>query len=141
MPQSQDELDRMYMRQAVDCAMEGTQRMEFPFGACLVHNDRVIAIASNRCLSSKDPTMHAEMIAIREACGTLDRASLQQATLYATTEPCVMCMGAIHWAGIPRIVYGLTIEDSMVLGFKEIQLSARTIAAHAAYEMTLKGGC
>lgn len=128
------------MQEALDCAHEGVSRMEFPFGACIAVNERVLAVSCNLCFSTGDPTNHAEMNAIRKAVQLAGRSSLEQATIYTTTEPCVMCMGAISWARIPRVVYGLTISDSINLGFDEVRLPAREVAERSSYPITVKGG-
>jgi tRNA(adenine34) deaminase len=79
---------------------------EVPIGAVIVHNDRVIASAHNQREQLRDPTAHAEMIAITQAAGALDSWRLEDCTLYVTLEPCPMCAGAIVLARIPRLVYG-----------------------------------
>ncbi len=79
---------------------------EVPVGAVVVHGDRIIGRGHNLRESSNDPTTHAEMIAIRQAAAELDSWRLIDCTLYVTLEPCVMCMGAIILARIPRLVYG-----------------------------------
>ncbi len=78
---------------------------EVPIGAVLVHDDRVIGRGHNRRETSNDPTTHAEMLAIRDAAAVLDSWRLLDTTLYVTLEPCVMCMGAIILARIPRLVF------------------------------------
>lgn len=93
-----------------------------PFGACIVKNGRVLAIARNTVLE-KDATCHAEINAIRIASKKLKSFDLSGCTIYSTTEPCPMCFSAIHWSGISRIIYGTGISDAMRIGFNELKVS------------------
>lgn len=94
-----------------------------PFGACIVREGKVLAVASNHVLVGHDPTAHAEVMAIREACADLETHHLDGAEIYSTTEPCPMCFAAIHWARIAKIYYGTGIADVEALGFNELTLS------------------
>ena len=136
----QDIIDQNFMRKAIQCASEGIQIMEFPYGACIALENELISISHNRCFTSKDPTMHAEMIAIREASRILGTPYLQRTTIYSTTEPCVMCMGALNWARIPRIVYGTSIQDSIDQGFPEVHIPSTEFIQRSPYPISLKGG-
>ncbi len=98
--------DEYYMRLALEQALQAQQLGEVPIGAILVVADEVVAAAGNRRELWQDPTAHAEMIAIREAAKATGSWRLENATLYVTLEPCVMCMGGVILARIPRIVYG-----------------------------------
>lgn len=89
-------------------AYAARERGENPFGALIVLDGEVIAKASARELELGDPTAHAELLAVREACQTLRRLSLVGATLYSNVEPCIMCSGAIKWAGIRRVVFSVS---------------------------------
>lgn len=93
------------MEMALCEAREAEKLGEVPIGAVLVHGERVIGRGHNRRETSNDPTTHAEMIAIREAAAALDSWRLLDTTLYVTLEPCVMCMGAVILARIPRLVF------------------------------------
>jgi tRNA(adenine34) deaminase len=97
--------DRGFMQQALVEAATAAQLGEVPVGAVVVRGDEVIGRGYNLREASNDPTTHAEMIAIRQAAGTLDSWRLLECTLYVTLEPCVMCMGAIILARIPRLVF------------------------------------
>lgn len=90
-----------------------------PFGAVVVKDNAVIAISSNSVLKDNDPTAHAEVNAIREACKTLGTYDLSGCELYATSEPCPMCMSAIIWANIKKVYYGCTAEDAAKIGFRD----------------------
>ena len=94
-----------------------------PFGACIVRDGKILAVASNHVLSNNDPTAHAEVTAIRQACAGLETHLLEGAEIYSTTEPCPMCFAAIHWARIKHVYYGTNIGDVAALGFNEMSLS------------------
>ena len=100
------ETDRQYMRLALAEAQAAANEDEVPIGAIIVHANRVIASAHNQREQLRDPTAHAEMIAITQAAGVLGDWRLENCTLYVTLEPCPMCAGAIVLARIARVVYG-----------------------------------
>lgn len=100
--------DESWMRQALKLALMAAEQDEVPVGAVIVHNEKVIARGWNQRELLKDPTAHAEMIAITQAAAELDSWRLLDCTLYVTLEPCPMCAGAIVQARIPRVVYGAT---------------------------------
>lgn len=110
--ESNPDLRQHFMREALRQAERALERDEVPIGAVIVHNRRVIAKAFNQTLLLKDPTAHAEMIAITQAAAHLQHSSgrLLDTELYATVEPCPMCMGAIIQARIPRVFYGAANE-------------------------------
>ena len=108
------------MGEAVRLAREGVGRGDGgPFGAVVVKDGRIVGAACNRVIERGDPTAHAEMEAIREACRELDSFHLEGCELYATSEPCPMCLGAIHWARIDRVYYALTRADATKIGFDD----------------------
>ncbi|MCC3862297.1 nucleoside deaminase [Pseudemcibacter aquimaris] len=100
------------MNRALDAAKEAAMREEVPVGAVIVHGptDKVIAVASNRVMELKDPTAHAELLAIREACNQLDSERLIDCDLYVTLEPCPMCAQAISFARIRRLYFAAADE-------------------------------
>ena len=98
-----------------------------PFGACIVRDGVIVAVAHNRVLASGNPTQHAEVVAIGRAARSLRSHILKGCTIYSTTEPCPMCFSAIHWAQIERIVFGTGIADVKRLGFNELSISNRTL--------------
>jgi len=98
--------DNLLMREALKLAYVAQELGEVPIGAVLVHEGKIIGQGYNLRETSQDPTTHAEMIAIRQAAAHLGSWRLLDCTLYVTLEPCVMCMGAIILARIPRLVYG-----------------------------------
>jgi guanine deaminase len=131
--------DLDYIRLAIQLAEKGSANDEGgPFGAVIVKNGKVIGEGNNKVVSSNDPTAHAEIVAIREACRYLQSFQLTGCTIYTSCEPCPMCLGAIYWARPNRIVYACTREDAAAIEFddhfiyQEIALSPdqRTIPAH-----------
>lgn len=97
--------DIAFMQEALAEAEQAQAKGEVPIGAVIVHHDQVIARGHNLRETSNDPTTHAEMVAIREAAAAIGHWRLLDTTLYVTLEPCVMCMGAIILARIPRLVF------------------------------------
>ena len=102
---SQENLDREYMHEAMLAAESARNLGEVPIGAVIISDGEIIGRGYNLRETSNDPTTHAEMVAIREAAEHLDSWRLLDCTLYVTLEPCVMCMGAIILARIPRLVF------------------------------------
>jgi tRNA(adenine34) deaminase len=100
--------DEQYMRRALELAREAESAGEVPVGAVIVYQDEVIAEGFNRPISTRDPTAHAEMVALRAASARLDNYRLAGTTLYVTLEPCAMCAGAMVHARVQRLVYGAT---------------------------------
>ena len=90
-----------------------------PFGACIVKDGKVIGKGSNMVLSSNDPTAHAEIVAIRDACKTINSYDLSGCELYTTCYPCPMCLSAIIWSNIKKVYYGNTMEDADNIGFRD----------------------
>ena len=85
----------------------------------IVRDGRVVGLGWNRVTSTNDPTAHAEMVAIRDACGRLETFCLEGCEIYTSCEPCPMCLAAIYWARLDRIVYAATIEDAAAAGFDD----------------------
>ncbi len=109
-----------YMRLAISAARDGVRENQGgPFGAVVVRNGEVIAVASNEVLGTNDPTAHAEVVAIRKASAKLGRFHLGDCEIYSTCEPCPMCLFAIHWAGIRKLTFGADRHDSALGGFDD----------------------
>jgi len=109
-----------YMRQAIALAIEGVERgFGGPFGAVIVHDDQVIGRGQNRVLVDTDPTAHAEVVAIREASAALGDFRLLDCTLYASCEPCPMCLASAMWARLDKIIYAGSSEDAAAAGFDD----------------------
>ena len=91
-----------------------------PFGAVIVdENNNIISNGNNQVLNQKDPTAHAEIVAIREACKKLNTYDLSNCILYTSCEPCPMCLSAIIWANIKKVYYGCTKHDADKIGFRD----------------------
>src|SRR3546814_2235257 len=90
-----------------------------PFGAVVVKDGEIVGEGWNRVTSQNDPTAHAEVVAIREACGRLKRFDLRGAVLYTSCEPCPMCLAATYWARIDRLYYGNTQADAAAIDFDD----------------------
>ncbi len=88
-----------------------------PFGAVIVKDKKIIARGWNQVLKKKDPTCHAEMVAIRKACRKLNDYNLAGCTIYVNCEPCPMCLSALYWAGVEKIYFAATRKDAANLGF------------------------
>jgi guanine deaminase len=117
-----------FMRLALGEAYRGIHKGEGgPFGATIVKAGRVIAVAHNRVLASRNPTLHAEVVAIGRASRRLGSHELDGCTIYSTTEPCPMCFAAIHWARIGDVHFGTSVPDVKRLGFNELTLSNQTL--------------
>ncbi|CAI5942059.1 unnamed protein product [Closterium sp. NIES-64] len=112
--------DHAYLNQAVAQAYEGVKVGDGgPFGAVVVREGEVVAACHNMVLKNTDPTAHAEVTAVREACRKLGRYDLSDCELYASCEPCPMCFGAIHLSKIKRLVYGAQAEAALAIGFDD----------------------
>jgi len=98
--------DEYFMLEALKEAKKAFDKNEVPVGAVMVHEGKIIARAHNQNILLKDPTAHAEMIAITEAASSLQSERLLDTTLYVTIEPCSMCAGALVWARVKRVMYG-----------------------------------
>ena len=90
-----------------------------PFGACIVKDGKIIGKGINRVIKNMDPTAHAEIVAIRNACKTLKTHDLSGCELYTSCYPCPMCLSAIIWANIKKVYYGNTKEDANDIGFRD----------------------
>lgn len=107
------------MREAIRLADESVRRGGGPFGAVIVKDGEIVAGSSNSVTLDNDPTAHAEVNTIREACRRLGTFDLSGCTIYTSCEPCPMCLGAIYWARIGRIFYGNTRKDARDIDFAD----------------------
>ena len=113
------EQDKNFMRQAIRLANESVERGGGPFGAVIVKDGEIVAGSSNSVTIDNDPTAHAEVNTIREACRKLRTFDLSGCTIYTSCEPCPMCLGAIYWARIGKIFYGNTRKDARDIQFAD----------------------
>jgi tRNA(Arg) A34 adenosine deaminase TadA len=118
-----------FMSRAIREARKNLARLDGgPFGACIVKEGRVVAVARNTVLRH-DATCHAEVNAIRKASKKLRTHDLSGCEIYSTTEPCPMCFGAIHWAGIGTVYFGTDVRDAARTGFRELRISNAQLKA------------
>jgi tRNA(Arg) A34 adenosine deaminase TadA len=109
-----------YMKLAKDISEESIRTHEGgPFGACIVKDGIVIGKGRNMVLKQNDPTAHAEVTAIRDACSNIGTYDLSGCVLYTTCYPCPMCLSATIWANIKEVYYGNTKEDAAAIGFRD----------------------
>lgn len=128
--------DEQFMRMAIGEAALG----DFPFGAVVVRDGAVAAKGRNLGKTANDPTAHAEMVALRRFTAVWPAAELAGATLYASGEPCPMCMGAILWCGLKRLVFAASIDD-LARRLGQIMLPSRKVADAAPFAtIAITGG-
>ena len=114
------EQDEKFMRRAIELAQKGMETgAGGPFGAVIVKDGEIVGEGCNRVTSTNDPTAHAEVVAIRAACQNLNSFQLDGCVLYASCEPCPMCLGAIYWARPAHVFYAATREDAAAIGFDD----------------------
>jgi guanine deaminase len=113
------ENDKLFLRKAIEIASRGICEGGGPFGAVIVRDDKIISEDYNRVILNNDPTAHAEILAIRQASASLHSHNLNECTLYSSCEPCPMCLGAIYWAGIKKVVYSCDRNDAECAGFSD----------------------
>lgn len=115
--------DEQFMRMAIAKARQGLEQGQMPFGAVIARGRDIVVVEHNLVLATQDITAHAEVTAIRRACGVVRGIDLSGCTIYSTTEPCPMCFAACHWARFDRIFYGASIDDARAAGFSELPIS------------------
>ena len=109
-----------FMREAIRLSKEGmTNGHGGPFGAVVVKEGKIVGRGFNEVTSTNDPTAHAEVMAIRDACKQLQTFQLEGCEIYTSCEPCPMCMGAIYWARPTKVYYACTREDAAKIGFDD----------------------
>jgi tRNA(Arg) A34 adenosine deaminase TadA len=127
-----------FMHEAIRLAREHMQAGHGgPFGCVIVRDDRVVGRGWNQVTSTNDPTAHAEVVAIREACRALGSFRLTGCELYTSCEPCPMCLGAIYWARLERVFYAGTRADAAAAGFDDEFLYREIARPLAARRMAM----
>src|SRR5262249_9651168 len=129
-----------YMRLAIRKTQEGIGAGQSPFGAIIVRGGEVVAVTHNTVWRDCDPTAHAEVNCIRKAASTLKTIFFNGCTIYSTTEPCPMCLAAIHWAKIDRVVFGASIADAAAAGFCELYVDAKKLAETGRSPLRVESG-
>ncbi len=123
-------MTKQFINEAILLARQSIENKQGgPFGAVIVRDNKIIGRGYNQVTHNNDPTAHAEIEAIRNACQTIQAFSLKGCTLYASSEPCPMCLSAIYWARIDQVIYANTYKQAAEIGFddqfiyKELNLS------------------
>ena len=107
------------MRRAIELARDSARTGGGPFGAVVVRDGEVVAEGTNRVVAGVDPTAHAEVEAVRAACRRLDTHVLADCEVYSSCEPCPMCLAALYWARVRRVVFACTRGDAAAIGFDD----------------------
>jgi tRNA(Arg) A34 adenosine deaminase TadA len=137
---SDQDPDQPFIDRAIALARRAiTEQAGGPFGAVVVSGGRVLGEGNNRVLGTCDPTAHAEVTAIRQACAEAGTFHLTDATLYTSCEPCPMCLFATHWARIPRIVYAAGRGDAAEIGFSDAEQYQYLQMPESPFEMRQLG--
>ena len=126
-------METKFMQRAIELALENVRSARGgPFAAVVVRDGKVVAEGTNRVTTTNDPTAHAEVVAIRNACAALGTFQLDGCDIYTTCEPCPMCLGAIYWARPARVYYAATKEDAAAAGFDDSLIYQQISTPHAA---------
>ena len=113
-------MDNPFMARAIQLAVENVRSGKGgPFGSVIVKNSKIVAEAANRVTATNDPTAHAEVVVIREACKKLGVFELTDCEIYTSCEPCPMCLGAIYWARLGKIYFASVAADAAKAGFDD----------------------
>lgn len=128
-----------WMREALALARQARERGDHPFGALLVRKGTVVATGLNSVNTDGDPTRHAELALVSRVSRSLPPQALAQAVMYASTEPCPMCCGALYWGGVRRVVFGFPAAALEALTGEGMGLSAQQVLAGARQPVELVG--
>ncbi|MHC4176812.1 MAG: nucleoside deaminase [Planctomycetota bacterium] len=122
-----------FLREAIRLSIDKMQAGQGgPFGAVIVKDGAIVGRGFNRVTSANDPTAHAEIVAIRDACSRLGTFSLADCEIYASCEPCPMCLAAIYWARLERLFYAATRQDAAEAGFDDAHIYGQIALPPAA---------
>jgi guanine deaminase len=131
-------MDNAFMARAIQLSVDNVRTGSGgPFGAVIVKGGVVVAEAANQVTVTNDPTAHAEMLAIRQACQRLRCFELRGCDLYTSCEPCPMCLGAIYWARIGKVYFGNLAADAAKIGFDDSAIYAEITQPHAQREIPM----
>ncbi len=112
--------EKKYLERAIDLSRQGMQSLQGgPFGCVIVKGTEIVGEGCNLVIKTNDPTAHAEIVAIRKACGHLNTYQLSDCNIYTSCEPCPMCLGAIYWARPRKVTYANTREDAAAIDFDD----------------------
>ena len=112
-------MNNSFMKRAIELSIDSVRSNGGPFGCVIVKNNHIIAEGVNQVTKTNDPTAHAEIVTIRNACNKLKDFNLKGAEMYTSCEPCPMCLSAIYWSHIDKIYYGNTRIDAAKIGFDD----------------------
>ncbi len=134
-----------FMQKAIEFAKKSAKKGDYALGAVIVKNDKVIATGTTNLKHENDPTVHAEIVAIRNACKKLNLKYLEDCVLYTTHEPCPMCASAAIWAKMKGIVFGAFVEDAKQrqrkkFSWRQINMSCKDILAKGTPKLELVEG-
>ena len=132
--------DADFMRQAIQTARDATAAGQIPVGCVFVLDGQVLLTAHNTVWADTDPSAHSEMNGLRRAAKQLGRVALTGCTCYCTLEPCPMCLSALHWAKVDRVVYGADIADAQAAGFSELSIPAAEMVRLGRSPIRVEGG-
>jgi guanine deaminase len=133
-----DNADSRCMERAIQLSLENVRSGRGgPFAALVAKDGEIIAEAANCVTATNDPTAHAEIVAIREACRKLGHFELTGCDIYTTCEPCPMCLGAIYWARPVRVFFANTAADAAAIGFDDAAIYEEMKRPHAARKVTM----
>ena len=122
--------DKSFLEKAITIATSSVTQGGGPFGAIIVKNNKIIGRGNNQVTLNNDPTAHAEIMAIRDACNTLGEFTLDDCILYSSCEPCPMCMSAIYWARLNRVAFAATQQDAADAGFDDAFIASELCAPY-----------
>ncbi len=129
-------MDQRFLREAIRLSLEKMEAGEGgPFGAVVVRDGEIVGRGWNQVTSINDPTAHAEIVAIRDACRRLGTFSLEGCDIYTSCEPCPMCFAAIYWARLDRIYYAAKCEDAVTVGFEDTPFHRQVVMPPARHPM------
>ena len=135
---SGDNMNNAFMAHAIQLAVENVRSGQGgPFGAVVAKDGGIIAEGANRVTLTNDPTAHAEVLAIREACRKLAVFELKGCELYTSCEPCPMCLGAIYWTRLSRVYFGSLASDASQAGFDDSFIYREIAEPHAGREIPM----
>jgi guanine deaminase len=136
-------MENQFMQRAIELARSGMQSGKGgPFGCVIVKDGEIIGEGSNGVTSTNDPTAHAEVVAIRQACTNLNSFQLEGCDIYTSCEPCPMCLGAIYWARPAKVYYACTHDDAAAIEFDDKfiyeELALKPAERHIPFEQILR---
>lgn len=130
--------EEFFMQQAIELSTKGVTSNEGgPFGCVIVRGDVIVGKGNNKVTSTNDPTAHAEVVAIRDACKSLGTYQLCDCEVYTSCEPCPMCMGAIYWARPKKVFFANTRTDAAAIGFDDSMIYDELNCEHASRKIPI----